>query len=173
LKFPIGLKTCSPPLFHSEFLHFEFGVIDVIPKNISDISQKRPIGLLTLNHLPLIIVVTFSALSGSTRIGLFEMKPKTHHLDSMSLTSWSHVYTLRPRTRTTPFQVMSPIYCANQSRCFFHPSSSTLIFSASPRFWTLAVCKTFFVCFCIIPKTPCPPLPQYIFPSVSVHAELL
>jgi hypothetical protein len=80
----IGLKTCSLPLFHSKFLHFDLGVIHILPKNISDISQKRPIALLTLNLLPfvpfILTMITLSAVSGSTRIGLFVMKP---HLESM------------------------------------------------------------------------------------------
>jgi hypothetical protein len=77
----IGLKTCSPPLFHSEFFHSEVGVLNlIVPKNITDMSQKRPIRLVTLNILPFIMVITLSAVSESTRIGLFVMKP---HLESM------------------------------------------------------------------------------------------
>ena len=80
-----GLKTCSLPLFHSEFLHFDLGVINFIfPKNISDISQKRPIRLLTLNHFPFNTeVITISTVSESTRIGLFVMTPNAQHLESM------------------------------------------------------------------------------------------
>ena len=90
MKFAIGLKTHSPLLFHYEFLHFNLMVINFIPKNISDISQKRPIGLLTLNSLPFIMaIITLSAVSGSTGIGSFVMKP-----NAQSLTSWSRLYIL-------------------------------------------------------------------------------
>jgi hypothetical protein len=63
-------------LFHFEFLRSDLigGVILVLQKNISDISQKRPIRLPALNLLPFIMAgVTLSAVSGSTRIGLFVM----------------------------------------------------------------------------------------------------
>ena len=81
LKFSIGSKTCSPPLFHSKFLHFCSLVINFIPKNISDISQKCPIRRLTLNLLPFVPfpimpMISIYAVSGSTRFGLFAMKPK-------------------------------------------------------------------------------------------------
>jgi len=84
LKLTIGLKTCSFPLFHSEFLHLNFGAKNfIVSKNISDISQKRPIRLLTLNLLPLSMVLILSAVSGSTRIGLFVIKPNTQHHEGM------------------------------------------------------------------------------------------
>jgi hypothetical protein len=79
----MGLKTCSPPLFYSGILHFNLLVITIIPKSISDISQKRAIRLLTLKLLPLIMVLTLSAVSGSTRIGLFVIKSNTQHHESM------------------------------------------------------------------------------------------
>ena len=94
------LKTCSLPLFHSEFLHLNFGAKNfIVSKNISDISQKRPIRLLTLNILPLITIIlknltlstfntgsvfiTLSAVSGSMRIGLFAMKTNSQCSESM------------------------------------------------------------------------------------------
>jgi hypothetical protein len=84
LKLTIGLKTCSFPLFPSEILHLNLRVIIILPKNISDISQMRPVRLLTLNPLPLIMaIITLSAVSGSTRIGLFVMKTNTQCLESM------------------------------------------------------------------------------------------
>jgi hypothetical protein len=81
----IGLKICSLPLFHSEFLHLILWVMNnFFPNNISDISQKRPIGLLTLNLLPFKIAKgAICAVSGSTRNGLFVMKTNTHLLESM------------------------------------------------------------------------------------------
>jgi hypothetical protein len=78
----IGLKTCSLPLFPSEFLHLIFWLIIVLPKYISDISQNCPVGLLTLNILPF-TMAPHSALSRSTRIGFFVMKTKSQHLESM------------------------------------------------------------------------------------------
>jgi hypothetical protein len=80
----IGLKTCSSPLFHSGNLHLIFWVIIIIPKNISDISQKRPVRLLILNPLPFIMAkTTLSAVSGSTRIGSFVMKTNSQRRESM------------------------------------------------------------------------------------------
>ena len=81
----IGSKKCSLPLFHSEILHSTSGVVNLIlPKNISDVSQKRPIGLLILNILSIIMaIVTFSAISGSMRIGLFVVKTNSQCLESM------------------------------------------------------------------------------------------
>jgi hypothetical protein len=80
----IGSKTCSPPLFHSEILHLIFWVIIILLKNISDISQKCPIRLLTLNPLPFFMaLITLSAVSGSTRFGLFVMETNTQRLESM------------------------------------------------------------------------------------------
>ena len=101
LSSTIGLKTCSLPLFHSEFLHFDLKAINLIfTKNISDISQKRPIGLLTLDFLPFVMAIsTLTTVSGSTRFGLFVMKPNTQRLESMSPTSLSRVYTPRLRKR--------------------------------------------------------------------------
>jgi hypothetical protein len=90
MKFAIGLKTRLPLSLHYEFLHFNLMVINLNPKNISDISQKRPIRLPTLNLLPFIVaIITLSAVSGSTGIGSFAMKPNTQ-----SLTSWSRLYIL-------------------------------------------------------------------------------
>jgi hypothetical protein len=77
LKVHIGLKTRSPPLFHSEFLHsnlFAVMILDIIPKTFSDISQRRPTGLLAWNLLPFkMAIITLSAVGGLTRFGLFVM----------------------------------------------------------------------------------------------------
>ena len=84
MKLTIGSKTCSLPLFYSEFLHLNLRSMTIIfPKYTSDMSQKCPIRLLTLNLLPFIIpTITLSATSVSTRIGLFVMG-NTQHLESM------------------------------------------------------------------------------------------
>jgi hypothetical protein len=77
-----GSKTCSLPLFHSEFSNFNLGEF-IFPTHISDISQKRPIRLLTLNILPFKITkIALSTVSGSMGIGLFVMKPDTQRLES-------------------------------------------------------------------------------------------
>jgi hypothetical protein len=80
----IGLKTCSLPLSHSEFLHLNLRLVDLIlPKNISDMSQKCPIRLLALNLLPLIMsMITLSAVNRSTRIGLFVIKQNPSNIAS-------------------------------------------------------------------------------------------
>src|SRR5580692_1317576 len=79
----IGLKTCSLPLFHSEILHLNFLII-TLPINISDMSQKRPVRFLTLIFLPFkMAMIAHSAISGSTRIGLFVMKANTQRPESM------------------------------------------------------------------------------------------
>jgi hypothetical protein len=80
----IGLKACSLHLFPSETLHFSLRVLIILPNNISDISQMRPVRLLTLNLLLFVTTrFTLSAVSGSTRIGFFVIKTNTQHLRSM------------------------------------------------------------------------------------------
>jgi hypothetical protein len=92
-KFPIGLKICSLPLPHSEFLHFNLMVIIFGTKTIPDISQKCSIGLITLN--PLLYHGsnrTFRCKSVNENYvvcGDAEYPPPW----GMSHTSWSRLYT--------------------------------------------------------------------------------